>query len=60
MAQIDNLFIKATTEEAFDARVEAQEVKDTSIAFIEDSKKIYTHGSKYPSVTWAELTEETS
>lgn len=44
---ISNFFIYSKTKAAFEALVSAGDVQDTSIAFIEDTYEIWTHGVYY-------------
>lgn len=45
---IEKLLIQAKTKAAFQAKLEAGEIQQLSIAFIEDTKEIWTHGIYYP------------
>ena len=45
---IDTNLIYAKTKSGFQAKLDASEVKNTSIAFIEDSKEIWTNGQYWP------------
>lgn len=46
--------------EDFKASMEAGEIKETSIVFIEDQKKIYTHGTEFDgSISSAPITDLT-
>ena len=56
MAQIESLFISASTKEAFQTRLDAGDIMDYTIVFIEDTKEIYAKGVYYPcSVSKEEL-----
>ncbi len=48
MSQINEQFIQVKTRANFEARLEAGDIKDTSIAFIEDTNEIWTKGKYYP------------
>ena len=48
MAQINEQFIQVKTRANFEARLEAGDIKDTSIAFIEDTNEIWAKGHYYP------------
>lgn len=50
MAEIERMFIQAKTKNGFKSRLEAGDVKDTSIAFIEDSDQIWTKGKYYSAI----------
>lgn len=50
MAEIERIFIQAKTKNGFKSRLEAGDVKDTSIAFIEDSDQIWTKGKYYSAI----------
>lgn len=50
MAEIDKKFILAKQKSTFENRLESGDVKDTSIAFIEDSEQIWTQGNYYTCV----------
>lgn len=52
---IDKTLIHFKTEENFQKQKEANNIKDTSIVFIKDSKKIHTHDETYKTVTWGKL-----
>ena len=45
---IETLFIQAKTKAGFEAKLSASEVKPDSIAFIEDTREIWTQGVYYP------------
>lgn len=45
---IETLFIQAKTKAGFEAKLSASEVKPESIAFIEDTREIWTQGVYYP------------
>lgn len=45
---IDTNLIYAKTKSGFQTKLDASEVKNTSIAFIEDSKEIWTNGQYWP------------
>lgn len=44
---IDKLFIKCPTKALFEQKLAANEIKNTSIVFIEDSDLIWTQGQYY-------------
>ena len=48
MAQINEQFIQVKTKANFESRLLAGEIKDTSIAFIEDTNEIWAKGHYYP------------
>ena len=48
MAQINEQFIQVKTKANFESRLSAGDVKDTSIAFIEDTNEIWARGKYYP------------
>ena len=48
MATINEQFIQVKTKANFESRLSAGDVKDTSIAFIEDTNEIWTKGHYYP------------
>lgn len=50
MATIDKQFIQAKTKTNFESRLEAGDVKNTSIAFIEDTKQIWTQDKYYSTI----------
>ena len=50
MAEIERMFIQAKTKNGFKSRLEAGDIKDTSIAFIEDSDQIWTKGKYYSAI----------
>lgn len=47
-----NNFIYAQTKDLFLDKLNAGEVLDEAIAFIEDTKEIWTHGQIYKNVNW--------
>lgn len=49
MAVIDKKLIHFTNLATFEQRLNAGEIKDTSIVFIQDAKRIWTHGQYYSS-----------
>lgn len=61
MAQINEQFIQVKTKANFESRLQAGDIKDTSIAFIEDAKEIWAKGKFYPCpYTKEELDEKIS
>ncbi len=48
MAQINEQFIQVKTKANFESRLSAGDIKDTSIAFIEDTNEIWAKGHYYP------------
>lgn len=48
MAEIKERFIQVKTKSSFKSRLEAGDIKDSSIAFIEDSSEIWAKGKYYP------------
>lgn len=55
---LNKKLIHFKTEENFLKQKEANNIKDTSIIFIKDAKKIYTHGEEYKTVTWGKIEPE--
>lgn len=49
MAVIDKKLIHFTNLATFEQRLDAGDIKDTSIVFIQDAKRIWTHGQYYSS-----------
>ena len=49
MAVIDKKLIHFTNLATFEQRLNAGDIKDTSIVFIQDAKRIWTHGQYYSS-----------
>lgn len=45
---IETLFIQAKTKAGFEAKVSASEVSPDSVAFIEDTREMWTQGVYYP------------
>lgn len=54
MATINEQFIQVKTKANFESRLSAGEIKDTSIAFIEDTNEIWAKGKYYPCANKAE------
>lgn len=50
MAEIKQQFIQAKTKSNFESRLKAGDIKDTSIAFIEDSDQIWAKGKYYSAI----------
>ena len=50
MAEIKQQFIQAKTKSNFEARLNAGDIKDTSIVFIEDSDQIWAKGKYYSAI----------
>lgn len=50
MTEIKQQFIRVKTKSNFENRLEAGDVKDTSIAFIEDTDQIWTKGKYYSAI----------
>lgn len=50
MAEIKERFIQAKTKSGFKSRLEAGDIKDNSIVFIEDSDQIWTKGKYYSAI----------
>lgn len=50
MAEIERMFIQAKTKNGFKSRLEAGDIRDTSIVFIEDSDQIWTKGKYYSAI----------
>lgn len=55
---INKKLIHFNSKENFDNKVANNEILDTSIVFVKDSKEIYTHGNLYKSVNWSVLKPE--
>lgn len=55
---INKKLIHFNSKENFDNKVANNEILDTSIVFVKDSKEIYTHGNLYKSVNWSVLTPQ--
>lgn len=54
---IDKKLIHFNRKEVFEEKLANNEILDTSIVFVKDSKEIYTHGNLYKSVNWDVLGE---
>ena len=54
---INKKLIHFNSKENFDNKVANNEILDTSIVFVKDSKEFYTHGNLYKSVNWSVLGE---
>ena len=54
---INKKLIHFNEKSEFDKRLANNEILDTSIVFVKDSKEIYTHGNLYKSVNWDVLGE---
>lgn len=52
---INKKLIHFNRKKDFDDKVAKNDILDTSIVFIKDSKEIWTHGNLYKSVNWSEL-----
>ena len=52
---IEKKLIHFNKNEDFKNRLENNEILDSSIVFIKDTNKIYTHGTEYQWVGWSEL-----
>lgn len=50
MAEIEQQFIQVKTKSNFETRLKAGDIKDTSIAFIEDSDQIWAKGKYYSAI----------
>lgn len=50
MAKIEQQFIQVKTKSNFETRLKAGDIKDTSIAFIEDSDQIWAKGKYYSAI----------
>lgn len=55
---INKKLIHFKSKENFNNEVANDNILDTSIVFIKDSKEIYTHGNVYKSVNWSVLDSE--
>lgn len=53
---IENNLLHFETEETFQS--ERNNIKEQSITFVQESKKIYTHGKEYCMVNWGTLEEQ--
>lgn len=53
---IDKKLIHFNRNEDFTIKNNTDEIKDTSIVFIKDTNKIYTHDKEYQFVGWSYLT----
>ena len=49
---IENTLLHFKTKTAFNIELEAGNIKDDSITFVQDSKEIITHGESYKGVSW--------
>lgn len=58
MATIDKKLIHFNKKEEFLKRLEAKEIKDTSIVFIKSTHEIWTHGEFYSQIPEGLLTQE--
>ena len=52
---INKKLIHFKTQQNFNNEVANENILDTSIVFIQDSKEIHTHGTTYKSVNWSVL-----
>ena len=52
---INKKLVHFDEKEDFIKRKDAGDILDTSIVFIKDANKIYTHGTEYQWVGWTEL-----
>lgn len=52
---INKKLIHFKEKEEFKKRLDNNEILDTSIVFIKDTKEIYTHESEYKTVTWKNI-----
>lgn len=57
---INKKLIHFNSKENFENKVANNEILDTSIAFVKDSKEIWTHGNLYKSVNWGILERSAS
>lgn len=55
---INKKLIHFNRKEVFEEKLANNEILDTSIVFVKDSKEIYTHGNLYKSVNWSVLEKE--
>ena len=60
MAQINEQFIQVKTRANFESRLSAGDIKDTSIAFIEDTSEIWAKGKYYPCPDISNLLDKVS
>ena len=54
---IDKKLIHFNRKEVFEEKLAKNEILDTSIVFVKDSKEIWTHSNLYKSVNWDVLGE---
>lgn len=52
---IEKKLIHFNKNEDFKNRLENNEILDSSIVFIKDTNKIYTHGEEYQWISWSYL-----
>lgn len=57
---INKKLIHFNSKENFDDKVANNEILDTSIVFVKDSKEIWTHGNLYKSVNWSVLEKKSN
>lgn len=57
IAMIDEQFIYFTNDETYQQR--KNEIAEHSIAFVQDSAKIITHGVEYQYVSWNNIMDST-
>jgi hypothetical protein len=58
MATIEKLLIHFNKNEDFIEKNDAGNILDTSIVFIKDSNKIYTHKEDYQFIEWSVLEKQ--
>jgi hypothetical protein len=58
MATIEKLLIHFNKNEDFIEKNNAENILDTSIVFIKDSNKIYTHKEDYQFIEWSVLEKQ--
>lgn len=52
---IENTLVHFKTKAAFNTELEAGNIKNDSITFVQDSKEIITHGESYKGVGWSNI-----
>lgn len=55
---IENTLVHLNNEEEFEKLLSADELRDESIVFVKDTKKIHTHGETYKTVTWGKISNK--
>ena len=52
---IDKKLVCFSEQEKFDERNDSGDILDSSIVFVKDTNRIYTHGEKYQFIQWTVL-----